>query len=148
VNTTIAVEIIVLDKNTISVDGDLYYHNIKGVLDPYLYFDMVKIGFCRSGDMKWDDKYKFMTIPIRFVIELDNITKQFFLLEQCVYLLKKDSDFVTKLHGKYVGGSSCGPLSAPSAFSINSNGKMPKVIKTSKWYWYYDQKLYNKYEQH
>jgi len=137
------VEVIAVSRYTIKVDGEMFYFCEEGWRQPYVCFDIMKIEFHHGSKINWDEKYKMVSIPINIVKNPEKIYITTYY--NGTFLLEKDKRFVKKLHGKYVGGSTRGPSSAPDAFSITSNSKMPKVINCGNFYHYYDRESYDRF---
>jgi len=142
------IEVIAINTNTVRVDGDLYYNWGPGIEHPFICFDMIKIEFRHIDEISWDNKYKYMKIPLHFIKKIDTNWGAFRrnIYAGPLFFLKKDLEFLKKMYPYYQGRSSHGPKLVLSAFSINSNGKMPKVVKTDNYYYYFDKELYEKFE--
>jgi len=144
------IEVTVIDNKTISIDGELYYAWGPGWDYPYVCFDMIKIRFYVGDKISWNNEYKCVKIPLNF-IKTTNINfgdLGGYSHSVPLFFLKKDLEFLKKIHSRYCEQSSRGPTSAPSAFSINSNSKMPKVVKTKNFYYYFDEETFKQYAQH
>jgi len=141
------IEVIAINSRTVSVDGDLFYYCKDGFMTPYCYFDMIKVKFKAISNLIWIDNDKILMVPIKIVKERNDDT--YYLSHDSVFFLKKDLEFVNKLISRFVGIIFSGPELTPHATSINSNGKLPKVIKMELYdevgYWYYDRASYDKY---
>jgi len=141
------IEVIIVDNNTISVDGEKYYSSSCGWYRPYVCFDMIKIIFNNEDRIAWDPQYKQVWVPIGLIKNRNHASYfRYFESEREAFLLEKDKSFVDKLEAMYCGVTHRGPDSTIDARKVTPSNKLPKVVKISGYYYFFDKKLYHEYQ--
>jgi len=138
------IEVVVISDGIISVDGELFYLHDSEHDYPYHLFNMVKIKLHYSGSkgVFWDERNNILTIPSVGIKNRNSMVYRHFSSFNRLFFSNTDIGFVNTLSKKFVGSELTGPNPAIEARKVVSSIKIPKVIKSDVYYYFYDEKLY------
>lgn len=141
------VKIKAIDKDTISVDGELFYRCDYGDKLPYSLFNTLKavVHYNKlpvvAARIVWNRDHNCLNIPVDLFLEKDSPFRSHYTQNQSAFFTKKSADFVKRLVSNHYGTLTYGPEDAIECRKVVPKNNLPKVIRFGKLIYYYYEKI-------